>query len=316
MLFLTRWFGVTASEAERNLTAEPAIIDEIVQHILAMQRNVAAQQHRRLARGTHAKGVCARAQFEIPDVTAGRDRVLATRLAQCIYARPGIYPAIVRFANSDPHVNSDFKGDVRALSFFVELAPGTNTARQDYSMQSATTLPLNDAAAFLAAMKVLTAPNPARGAWSLSFPDKLRFARSMLLVQSQIRQPIRPYQQLRYWSDVPFRHGATEVVKYCATPRPGYPARALQKDNPNSLQDALIRHLTEDAEMSCFDFGLQFLDTEKMTYWASARTPTSGSRTRVSSGTRRRRRFTRSRASPFFQDLSSRRRRVKPCTST
>jgi hypothetical protein len=193
MLFLTRWFGVTGSDAERNLAAEPAVIGEIVERILAMQTSVAAEQHRPVARGTHAKGICARAQFEVLDVTAGRDRALAARLAKGIYAKPAVYPAIVRFANSDLHVNSDSKGDVRALSFFVELAPGTNPGRQDYSLQSATTLPMNDAAAFLAAMKVLTASSPVRGAWSLAFRDKLRFARTMLLVQSQIRQPIRPY---------------------------------------------------------------------------------------------------------------------------
>lgn len=45
--------------------------------------------------------------------------------------------------------------DVRALSFSVEPEP--DGARQDYSLQSAPTLPLNDAAAFLAGMKVLTA---------------------------------------------------------------------------------------------------------------------------------------------------------------
>jgi hypothetical protein len=268
MLFLTRLFGVTASAAERNLTAEPAIIDEIVEHILAMQRNVAAQQQRRLARGTHAKGVCARAQFEVLDVNAVHDRALAARLAKGIFAKPGIYPAVVRFANSDPHVNSDSKGDVRALSFYIELAPdGANSTRQDYSLQSATTLPMNDAAAFLAVMKVISTSSPTTAMWSLSFKDKLRFVRSMVLVYSQIRGPIRPYQKLRYWGDVPFRHGPTEVVKYCGTPRPGNAVRALQKDNSNSLRDELIRHLDEDAEMSCFDFGLQFLDTGKMTYW-------------------------------------------------
>jgi hypothetical protein len=272
MLFLTRWFGVTGSDADRNLAGEPTVIDQIVERILAMQASVAAKQRGPLVRGTHAKGVCARAQFEVLDVSAGHDRALAARLAKGIYARPAVYPAIVRFANSDPHVNSDFKGDVRALSFYVELAPdGANPARQDYSMQSATTLPMNDAAAFLAVMKVFTAENPARGAWSLAFKDKLRLARSMLLVRSQIRQPIRPYQQLRYWSDVPFRHGPTDVVKYCATPSPDNPARALQRDNPNSVQDELVRHLNEDARMSCFDFGLQLLDTEKMTYWGRRR---------------------------------------------
>jgi hypothetical protein len=29
----------------------------------------------------------------------------------------------------------------------------------------------------------------------------------------------------------------------------------------------LIRHVDEDSKMSTFDFGLQFLDAEKMTYW-------------------------------------------------
>jgi len=274
MLFLTRWFGVTGSEAERNLAMEPAVIGEIVERILVMQRNVAAQQQRRLTRGTHAKGVCARAEFEVLDVTARRDHALATRLAKGIYANPGIYPAIVRFANSDPHVKSDSKPDVRSLSFSIEIVPdGANPARQDYSMQSASTLPLNDAAAFRAVMNVLAASNPAKGVWSLAFRDKLRFARSMLFVQSQLRRPIRPYQQLRYWSDVPFRHGPTDVVKYCATPSPDNRARALRKDDPNALQEELIRHLNEDTEMSSFEFGLQFLDTEKMTYWGRVRDP-------------------------------------------
>ena len=268
MLFLTRWFGVTGSEAERNLAREPAIIDEIVAKTLQMQADAAAHQHRPLARGTHAKGICVRAEFEVLDVTAGRDHALADRLGKRIFAKPAVYPAIVRFGNSDPHVNSDSKRDVRSLSFSIEPVPGgSNPTRRDYSMQSATTLPLNDAAAFLAVIKVLTASNPAKAVWSLSFRDKLRFVRSVLLVQSQLRQKILPYQQLRYWSDVPFRHGPTDVVKYCATPNPDNPARALRKDDPNTLQEEMVRHLNEDARMSSFDFGLQFLDPARMTYW-------------------------------------------------
>ena len=133
-----------------------------------MQANAAAQQRRPLRRGTHAKGVCARAQFEVFDVTVGRDPELAARLAKGIFAKPGVYPAIVRFGNSDPKVNSDFKPDVRSLSFSVDLTrdgtvvPGANVGRQDFSLQNATTLPINDSPAFLAIMKVLTASNPAR----------------------------------------------------------------------------------------------------------------------------------------------------------
>jgi hypothetical protein len=207
------------------------------------------------------------------DVTAGRDRDLAARLAKGIFAKPGVYPAIVRFANSDPKINSDFKPDVRSLSFLVDLTrdgavvSDSNGGRQDFSMQNATTLPINDSPAFLATMKVLTASNPVSGLWSLPFKDKLRVLRTLVLAQLQARQKIKPYQQLRYWSTVPFRHGPTDVVKYSAAPSPDNPAHPLQKSNPKALQDELIRHVEEDSKMSGFDFGVQFLDVDKMTYW-------------------------------------------------
>jgi hypothetical protein len=273
MLFLTRFFGVTGSDAERNLGAEQACIEEITQRVLIMQSQAAAQQHRPLCRGTHAKGTSARAQFEVFDVAAGRDSNLAVRLAKGIFAAPGVYPAIVRFGNADPKVNSDFKPDVRSLSFSVDLtrggtvAPAGNVPRQDFSLQNTTTLPINDAQAFLATMKLLTASSPAAGLWSLPGKDKLRVLRTLVLVQIQAHQKIEPYQKLRYGSNVPFRHGPTDVVKYSATPLADNPARPLQKSNPNALQDELVRHLKEDGRMSGFDFGVQFLDASRMTYW-------------------------------------------------
>src|SRR6266700_1687798 len=65
MLFLTRWFGVTGSDAERDLASERSDIEEIVEKVLLMQSNAATQQRRPLGRGTHAKGICTRAQFEV-----------------------------------------------------------------------------------------------------------------------------------------------------------------------------------------------------------------------------------------------------------
>jgi catalase len=269
---LTRLFGVTFSDADRNLAREPADIAEITQKSLLMQANAAAQQHRALARGTHAKGVCALAQFEVLDVAEGREPALAARLAQGIFAKPGIYPATVRFGNADSKKNSDFKADVRSLSFSVDLTrsgtvvPDAGYGRQDFSMQNTTTLPINDSPAFLAIIKLLTASNPAAGLWSLSFEDKLRVFRTLALVQVQSHQTIKPYQQMRFGSNVPFRHGPVEVVKYSATPSPNNLARPLQRSNPNGLQDELIRHVQEDNRMSSFDFGVQFLDPDKMTY--------------------------------------------------
>ena len=273
MLFLTRCFGVTGSDAERNLAAEPALIEKITEKVLLMQSQAAVQQHRPLARGTHAKGTSARAQFEVFDFSAGDDPALSVRLAKGIFSKPGVHPAIVRFANADSKVNSDFKPDVRALSVSVDLtrggkaAPETNVGRQDFSLQNTSTLPINDAPAFLAITSLLTARNPAAGLWSLPFKDKLRVLRTLALVQVQEHQRIEPYQKLRYGSNTPFRHGPVDVVKYLATPFPDNPVWPLQKSNPNALQDELVRHLKEDARMSGFDFGVQFLDPGRMTYW-------------------------------------------------
>ncbi len=274
MLFLTRWFGVTGSDADRNLAREHSDIEEITRTSLLLQANSAAKQHRPLARGTHAKGVCVRAQFEVFEVIERRDPALAPRLAKGVFAKPGRYSAVVRFGNADPKKNSDFKADVRSLSFSVNLnrdgtAPSdADVSRQDFSMQNATILPINDSPAFLAIMKLLTASKPAACLWSLSFKDKLRVIRTLTLVQLQAHQTIKPYQQLRYWSTVPFRHGPRDVVKYSATPSSDNPANALQKSNPNSLQDELIRHVEEDSKMSSFDIGVQFLDADRMTYWS------------------------------------------------
>ena len=60
MLFLTRQFGITENDAERNLDQETALFDEIVEYVLLLQANSANQQKRPICRGTHAKvHVCA-----------------------------------------------------------------------------------------------------------------------------------------------------------------------------------------------------------------------------------------------------------------
>jgi hypothetical protein len=104
------------------------------------------------------------------------------------------------------------------------------------------------------------------GSGRVLLPAELSVLRAILLAQLQSRQPIKPYQQLRYWSTVLFRHGPVDVVKQSATPSRANPSRPLQRKDADALQDELIRHLEEDSTMSSFDFGLQFLDTEKMTY--------------------------------------------------
>jgi hypothetical protein len=68
------------------------------------------------------------------------------------------------------------------VSFSVDLTrngttvPDANVDRQDFSMQNTKTLPINDATAFVALFKVLSASNPAAALWSLPFKDKFKSA--------------------------------------------------------------------------------------------------------------------------------------------
>src|ERR1017187_4232167 len=95
---------------------------EIVRGILKVQAQYAAAQNRPLGRGTHTKGVCARATFEVFDLSARfTDQTLFKQLAQGIFAKPGVYPATVRFANAASTIYADRKPDLRAMSFSVEL---------------------------------------------------------------------------------------------------------------------------------------------------------------------------------------------------
>jgi len=257
---------------ERDAATDEAEIAEIVRGFLALQTRTASDENRPLHRGVHTKGVCAKAVFEVLDVAKGRAPALATRLARGIYAQPRSYPATVRFSNSDPHLNDDWSPDIRGLAFSVELVrfgssyAGAQVARQDYSLQSAPALVFNDVRALLVFAKVAAAPNQAAGLGSLSFRDQSIFARTMVSVIEKTRQPVRPYQQLRYWSAAPFRHGSEDVVKYSASPAPANGAHPLEMGNPNALRDELIRHLNEDGTMSSFHIGLQFLDTDRMTH--------------------------------------------------
>ncbi len=150
-------------EFEKKLPTEDADIAQIVDGMLSIQANYAAQQDRALARGTHAKGVCVRAMFEVFDVAASiPDPALASRLARGLFAKPGKYPATVRFANAASTFNPDSAADVRAMSFSIEVPAGVfgpAPKRLDFSMNDATTFTLNDAHVFADFMRINTRPS-------------------------------------------------------------------------------------------------------------------------------------------------------------
>src|SRR5918993_729086 len=268
----------TASGLERKSPTEGADIDEIVRGMLAIQAQAAANGKRPLSRGTHAKGICVRAEFEVLDLgrTIG-DSAVAARLAKGIFARPSIYPAIVRFANADGGHRPDKVRDVRAMSFAVDFSAAAmpGVPRVDFSMNSATIFPINDAHAFAVAVRVLSAQGrrgKLQALRSLTWSDVGSLLRTMWLGRMQQRgTPRLPYQQLRFWSTVPFLFGDTDAVKFSAIPDDN-PARPLQA-GPNRLHEELSRHVNEDERMSEFAFGVQILDPVKMTHGGRNREP-------------------------------------------
>jgi len=267
---VANWFMPHGEDARAT---EDHDIATITQNILTIQQRFAAEQNRPVARGTHAKGTCVRGEFEVFDVFGVvPDRALAARLARGIFAKPGVYPAVVRFANADSHIFPDRQKDVRACSFSIELPPGVagpDDSRRDFSMNNARTFPINDAHAFAVTTAVVTAPSMARGIWALPFKDKMGFLRTAVLGARQERPGVA-YQQTSYWSTVPFHHGPADVAKYAALACPGNYAAPLGS-GINCLQDELARHVNSDLQMSCFDFGVQLLEVERMTYWGRRR---------------------------------------------
>ena len=156
------------------------------------------------------------------------------------------------------------------MSFAIEIPPAvlSGVTRLDFSMNTGTTFPINDAHAFAILVRVVSAKGALaklKALRSLTWKEVGELLRVIRLgAQQKRRTPRGPYQQLRYWSTVPFLHGGRDAVKYSAIPHEN-PARPLQQ-GPNFLQDELVRHVNEDERMSAFDFAVQFLDPSRMTH--------------------------------------------------
>lgn len=257
---------------ERPLPTEPRDIEEIVAGILSLQKRYAQGQHRPLGRGTHTKGVCARATIEIFDLVKSLvDPVLARRLGRGLFAKPGLYPATVRFANAFPSLRPDSTPDVRAMSFAIAVPAGVlgpEPVRIDYSLNSATTFPINDAHAFAVLMRVRTAAGivgRTRALSTLSFADIKELLQTAKRGITQEHAGLHPYQQTRYWSNVPFLHGPDEAVKFAATPATSNGGRRIGK-GASVLRDELTRSLNEDSPPARFSFGIQLLEPSTMTF--------------------------------------------------
>jgi hypothetical protein len=227
-------------EADRN---EAQYIQDIREGILSIQTE--NRTNGRLLRGTHSKGVCANATFEVLQGPGQRPG---------LFRAPGRYPAVLRFANAKSEILPDPSPDVRALSIGVELPESLRTAnvtRQDFSMNNFPTFPIRNAYVFSLLMRAR--------ANAILWPHQyLLITEAINNGFEQQNQPLAPYQTLTYYSGVPFAYGANHAAKFSVRPCAGIQSQPLDGSDL-ALQNELSRFLRDNAAGACLEFRVQVL---------------------------------------------------------
>jgi len=270
LLFLAISLGANANEInprfERLLPTEAQDIEYIKQGIGFLQA-AEAKRGGEVLRGTHAKGICVKGNLEIFDLNqSSLPPEIAANLSRGMFSQAGKYNTIVRFANADGKKASDQEPDVRAISLAVDVPPYLSNAqgRMDFAMNDATTFPINDAHVFAEIMRFVMdgagVEAIAKAAWRGTI---LEIKNANDLGNKQKHLPTMSYQRLDYWSDVPFQLGEFQAVKYELKHCSSNPAFSIGSSE-NALSEELRRHVNSSEDMSCFDFGIQILDVDKM----------------------------------------------------
>ena len=110
---------------ERKSPTEAADIDEIVRGMLAIQAQAAAGGKRPLSRGTHAKGICVRAEFEVLDLRQVARRSRARRASGAGHLRRARHLSRHRaLRQCRRRASSGPLADVRAMSFSIDVTAG------------------------------------------------------------------------------------------------------------------------------------------------------------------------------------------------
>jgi catalase len=258
-----------------SLESEASLIEGLLEKFSVLQRANATGG--RLHRGTHAKGICADAKFEVFE--PGKPL-----LAVGLFKQAAIYPARVRFSNGSSSINSDRAPDARSLSFAVDLGQGR---RQDFSMNNAPIFPIPSLRGFNVVLQVgfvragafreavaagATAAEAGKiatqavQAYFAKHPEEAPiFAQIQALGSDVSSRPADSYRTIRYWSGSAFKYGEAQAAKFAVTPCDGVRERQTPEGASDTyLQDDVREHLMERGESVCFDFHVQLLDASQM----------------------------------------------------
>jgi hypothetical protein len=187
------------------------------------------------------------AEFTVPEG-------LAAPLRVGLFATPGTYKAVIRFANATSLTDRD--RDTRGMAIGVfdaaadNLTPGQT--RQDFVLNSHPVMPASGPKEFL------------------------ELLRARIVLAS--RQHHTSHLDIHYWSTTPYSFGTGRAVKYMARPALERVSRLPDQVTDTYLRDALRAHLAQ-AEAS-FDLMVQFyVDEDRtpiddaMVEWTQDRSP-------------------------------------------
>jgi hypothetical protein len=234
--------GVGLAE-ERVASDEAAVREEFIAFIKA----VSLKRHptgvvRRFNQGRETG--CVDAEFTVLDR-------LPPELRVGLFAEPGAYQAVIRFANASSL--NDRERDVRGMAIQVRNVPGENltagSTTQDFVLNSHPVMVSPGSKEFLALLRALEAGGLERARYFLSHPKSA-------FIGLAARQNPTSHLDIPYWSTTPYLFGAGRAVKYVVRPCSSFKSALPRPLTDTYLRDALKRHLERGD--GCFDFMVQF----------------------------------------------------------
>lgn len=234
-----------APGAERIDVEETVIARDIVRRI----KDISSRRYPQgvVKRFNQAKTTaCVKAEFEVLDG-------LPAELSQGLFAQPGRYDAVVRFANASS--DDDRDKDVRGMSIKVFAVPGEvilgDSGVQDFVLNSEPALFVATPREFLQFVEASESGSP----WRFFIrPSNFSSLIAVLRGRKAIASPL----DIPFWSTTPYRFGQDNAVavKYSAKPCSQVTTTLADDLSADHLSEAVAAHLRRAP--ACFDFAVQF----------------------------------------------------------
>jgi hypothetical protein len=211
---------------------EPAIIDEFVAFLEQASASRPRAPGAPIPRFNQARAAgCVEAEFAVP-------ADLPAALKVGVFAQPGTYPALVRFASASS--SSDSEPDIRGMSVKVRGVPGENltpgVTDQDFVLNSHPVMMVADTKSFLELLRANEAGGLRRIFYFLTHPKAAGIARAA-------RKLHTCHLDIPYWSATPYLFGDGRAVKYRVRPPRHQQPSPPPSGTPTYLTDALRARL-------------------------------------------------------------------------